>query len=217
MADAAQQTTIPATEAAAPVAAPAASAPPAAPPAEAAAKPAADAVDPAQIKALEKQAKALAKELEAAKAKAAEADTLREAVAASLGLAKKADPAEAITQLQEKLRQREAKVARSVLIESVRSSGVEFAAGVEPADVLALLGGTEDAVDVDAFALRDADGFKARLSELLERKPYLRAQAKPAATGLPVQAPAQPAPPTAKTAPPRAAPTYEGPGVFGRR
>lgn len=184
--------------AAAPVAAPAA-APVEAKPAE---KPAADVVDPAALKALEKQAKALAKELESTKSKAAEADALREAIANALGLGKKADPAEAITALQEKLRQREAKVARAILVESVRKSGIDFAQGVDPDDVLSLMGSSDDAVDVDAFALKSPDDFKARLDSLLERKPYLRAPPPAPQRGLP-SAPAQPqaAAPTKKQEP----------------
>lgn len=195
MADAVQ-TSIPSTEAAAPVAA----APAAAPAEPAKAEPAIDYA--AQLKALEKIHAKQAKELEAIKAKASEADDIKARLADALGLGKKEDPAAAAEALRQRLAQLETQVARNVLRESVRSSGVTFADGVDPDDVLAFLGSIE--VDVTAGAIKDASDFKARMDALLERKPFLRAPAAPAARGVPAPAPSA-APPTApvKQAAPR--------------
>jgi hypothetical protein len=189
----------------APATAPAAQPAPAAAPAPEPAKAASAGEDlAAQVKAQDKLLKQLTKELESTKARAAEADTLKSSLAETLGLGKKDDPAAAATALQERLALLEKQVSRNVAREAVRGSGVTFAPGVEPDDVLAFMGSID--VDVNAGALRDADGFKAALSGLLERKPFLQAPAKPAgpnigipASPLPVSgAPPQPAAPTQK-------------------
>ena len=187
MADASTSAPVQTEIATAPAAAPAAA------PVEAkAAEPAkaAPVVDGDAMRDLEKRAAKLEKAAKDAEAKAKDADDLRARLADALGLAKKADPAEAIAALQSKLAQREAKVARAILVESVRKAGIDFAQGVDPDDVLALMGSTDDAVDVDAFALKSPDDFKVKLSALLERKPYLRAPPPAPSRGLP-SAPAQ--------------------------
>ena len=207
MADAVQ-TSIPSTEAAAPVAA----APAAAPAAEAKATETVDYA--AQFKALEKTAAKLAKELEATKAKASEADDLKSRLAEVFGLGKKADPVEELTKLRDANTRLQNGVKRSAIMEAVRSAAKD---AHDASDLLAFLDVSDVEVDIDSASVRNVEAVAERISALREKRPYLFQQAKPAAVGLPMAPPKADPPPASKTAPPRANPVLSGPGVFGRR